>query len=130
VRRFWRLPTQKWPTELRYTDASRIHTDKNAEQQPDLLFSVLIRENPCRIRLAFSPDGAGLASGDSENGTLLVWDLKSRKPCHVLSGHFPDVLSVAYAPDGKLVAKRWRKKHLTILFLSFRCPGEYISVAE
>jgi WD40 repeat protein len=56
------------------------------------------------ISLAFSPDGAGLASGDSEDGTLLVWDLKSRKPRHVLRGHFPDVLSVAYSPDGKLIA--------------------------
>jgi WD40 repeat protein len=56
------------------------------------------------ISLAFSPDGAGLASGDSEDGTLLLWDLKSRKPRHVLRGHFPDVLSMAYSPDGKLIA--------------------------
>jgi WD40 repeat protein len=56
------------------------------------------------ISLAFSSDGVGLASGDSEDGTLLVWDLKSRKPRHIFRGHFPNVVSIAYSPDGKLIA--------------------------
>jgi WD40 repeat protein len=55
------------------------------------------------ISLAFSPDGVGLASGDSEDGTLLIWDLKSRKPRHIFRGHFPNVVSIAYSPDGATV---------------------------
>jgi WD40 repeat protein len=56
------------------------------------------------ISLAFSPDGADLASGDGEYGTLLVRDLKSHKLLRDFRGHFPGVLSVAYSPDGKLIA--------------------------
>jgi WD40 repeat protein len=56
------------------------------------------------VSLAFSPDGSGLASGDSEEGTLIVWNLKDRKPRHTFAGHFSNVLSVAYSPDGKVLA--------------------------
>jgi sugar lactone lactonase YvrE len=56
------------------------------------------------VSLAFSPDGSGLASGDSEEGTLIVWRLKDRKPLHTFAGHFANVLSVAYSPDGKVLA--------------------------
>jgi WD40 repeat protein len=62
--------------------------------------------------LAFSPDGNGLASGGGARnsndgvveGTLIVWDLKDRKPRFMLGGYFPDLLPVAYSPDGKILA--------------------------
>ncbi len=56
------------------------------------------------VSLAFSPDGSGLASGDSEEGNLIVWSLKDRKPQHTFTGHYPNVVSVAYSPDGKILA--------------------------
>jgi WD40 repeat protein len=56
------------------------------------------------VSLAFSPDGNSLASGDSEEGTLIVWGLKDHKPRYTCAGHFPEVLSMAYSPDGKLLA--------------------------
>jgi WD40 repeat protein len=54
--------------------------------------------------LRFSPDGASLASGDSHDGTLIIWDLQGRKPRRFLRGHFPGVASVAFSPDGKVLA--------------------------
>src|SRR5262249_15787009 len=36
--------------------------------------------------------------------TLIVWDLKTRKPRHRLPGHFSTPLSVVYSPDGKVLA--------------------------
>jgi WD40 repeat protein len=54
--------------------------------------------------LAFSADGASLASGEGSGGLLLVWDLATRKPRYTFGGHFPGVLSLAYSPDGKHLA--------------------------
>src|SRR5581483_12389150 len=56
------------------------------------------------VSVAFSPNGSELASGDGEEGTLIVWSLKDRKPRHTFTGHFPNVLSLAYSPDGKVLA--------------------------
>ena len=42
------------------------------------------------VSLAFSPDGSELASGDSWEGTLIVWSLKDRKQRQTFAGHFPE----------------------------------------
>src|SRR5262249_61041237 len=41
---------------------------------------------------------------DNREGTPSGSDLESPKPRHILRGHSPDVLSVAYSLDGKLIA--------------------------
>jgi WD40 repeat protein len=65
-------------------------------------------DNPV-VSLAYSPDGASLASGyegdgKGTDGKVHVWDLATRKPRHVFPGHFPHVLSLAFSPDGKILA--------------------------
>lgn len=53
--------------------------------------------------LAFSPDGATLASGDG-GGTVALWNLDIDRKPHRLPGHTGEVNSVAFSPDGKLLA--------------------------
>ncbi len=53
--------------------------------------------------LAFSPDGATLASGSADN-TVRLWDADSGKCRRVLRGHAKEVTSVAFSWDGRQVA--------------------------
>ncbi len=58
-------------------------------------------------RVAFSPDGATLASGDAD-GTVRLWDVSDpRAPKALgepLTGHTDLVMSVAFSPDGATLA--------------------------
>ncbi|QQM46204.1 WD40 repeat domain-containing protein [Streptomyces liliifuscus] len=53
--------------------------------------------------VAFSPDGAFLASGHSFD-YLRLWDVASRSNVGILHGHSAFVLAVAFSPDGRLLA--------------------------
>jgi WD40 repeat protein/tRNA A-37 threonylcarbamoyl transferase component Bud32 len=54
-------------------------------------------------RLAFSPDGTLLATG-REGGTVLVWDVASRKEFAEFRGHRDEVRDLAFSPDGRWLA--------------------------
>lgn len=53
--------------------------------------------------VAFSPDGAMLASG-SDDATARLWDVASGEELHTLSGHEDYVNAVAFSPDGAILA--------------------------
>jgi WD40 repeat protein len=53
-------------------------------------------------RLAFSPDGALLASSD--NNLVKIWDSASGEVLRTLSGHRAEVWAVAFSRDGKRLA--------------------------
>ncbi|MBD2210936.1 serine/threonine protein kinase [Nostoc linckia FACHB-104] len=52
--------------------------------------------------VSFNPDGTQLASGDDK--IIKFWDVNNQKALATLSGHSQAVKSVAYSPDGKLLA--------------------------
>ncbi|OUL35397.1 serine/threonine protein kinase [Nostoc sp. T09] len=52
--------------------------------------------------VSFSPDSKTLASGDDK--IIRLWDLNTQKILATLSGHSQAVKSLAYSPDGKILA--------------------------
>ena len=53
-------------------------------------------------RMAFSPDGARLATG-GKNGEAHIWNVATRKLERKLKGHVKNVNGVRFSPDGKLL---------------------------
>ena len=66
--------------------------------------ALLLKGHEGEVRdLAWSPDGASLASG-SDDKTVRVWDAATGIARHTLQGHRDWVRSVAWSPDGASLA--------------------------
>ncbi|MEG4485601.1 serine/threonine-protein kinase [Microcoleus sp. D2_18a_B4] len=63
--------------------------------------------------VAFSPDGATLASG-SEDKTIEMWKLETGRRWYTLTGHSDWVTCVAFSPDGATLASGGRDKMIHI----------------
>jgi WD40 repeat protein len=53
--------------------------------------------------VAFSPDGTLFASGSNDN-TVKIWDVASRRELRTLTGHADHVLAIRFSRDGRLLA--------------------------
>ncbi|MCM2394130.1 helix-turn-helix domain-containing protein [Streptomyces albipurpureus] len=53
--------------------------------------------------VVFSPDGRSLATAGGD-GSVLLWDVVSRRVRHTLTGHAGGVASVVFSPDGRTLA--------------------------
>jgi WD40 repeat protein len=53
--------------------------------------------------VAFSPDGAYLAAGDTK-GNILLRRMADGQPMRIFTGHHAWVVSLAFSPDGKILA--------------------------
>jgi WD40 repeat protein len=55
------------------------------------------------VHIALSPDGQILASSD-DNNTIRLWDVKSGNELRALKGHAHGILSLAFSPNGQILA--------------------------
>ncbi len=63
--------------------------------------------------VAFSPGGERLASAGGD-GTVKVWDLRTRKAAQTFKAHADSVVSVAFHPDGKHLASRGADRRVKV----------------
>ena len=63
----------------------------------------VLADGPEVWSLAFSPDGALLASG-SQDGVVRLWDPAGGQLIRKLTGHSAPVMSLAFSPDGQRLA--------------------------
>jgi formylglycine-generating enzyme required for sulfatase activity len=68
--------------------------------------------------VAFSPDGSLLACG-SQDGTLQVWDIKTRRLKLSLHGHQESVDCLAVSADGRSIASAGRDRTVRLWDVSF-----------
>lgn len=54
--------------------------------------------------IAISHDSQLVASGDSENRSIKLWQVGNDRPFHTLAQHSNSVVSIAFKPDGSIIA--------------------------
>ncbi|MFF0151638.1 WD40 repeat domain-containing serine/threonine protein kinase [Micromonospora sp. NPDC005203] len=64
---------------------------------------VALRDDPVSA-VAFSPDGATLASANTETFGITLWDVADRRAAAVMPGHANRINVMAFSPDGKTFA--------------------------
>ena len=92
--------------------------------------TVSFPSSPKVTGLAFSPDGALLASGGWGNdGKIRLWDVATRQAIATLEGHQFQVFSLAFSPDGTLLASASRDGMMLLWDIATRqataFPREY-----
>src|SRR5262249_37060906 len=56
------------------------------------------------VRVALSPDGKILVTGQDRGAHIFQWDPVTGSPLRTLAGHTGDIESLAFSPDGRLLA--------------------------
>jgi WD40 repeat protein len=84
--------------------------------------------HPWLLCRAFSPDGRMMATGGSD-ATIRLWDIGSREVQATLLGHHGEVTSLAWSPDGKVLASRSKEDH-TVRFWDVAARQELGEIDE
>ncbi len=90
-------PAARTPRDLPRGAAARLGTPPPAEPQHKLSHTDQV------VSIALTPDGSLLASG-GQDGTLLLWDLRARRPLRAFRGHTGQIHALAFSPDGRTLA--------------------------
>ena len=117
------LASGSWDGNIFLWDANteHLHTDVAHLHHPDPHKKTLAHKGFVNS-IAFSPDGATLASGSADN-TIRLWDVETGQLLHTFIGHRDAVNSVAFSPDGATLAsgssdntfRLWQLSELTPL---------------
>jgi WD40 repeat protein len=84
-----------------YVDSSDIHLIDIATGQTLAVFKA-DRSSP--EALTFSADGTRLASADSNDSSVRIWDTAGKRPPLLLRSEDHEVTSIAFSPDGRMLA--------------------------
>ena len=82
-------------------------------EQDQIALSRFIPSNTWIMSVAWSPDGAHLASW-SKDGTVGIWDMASGELLRTMEGHSNFGWSAAWSPDGTRLASGWDDKTVRI----------------
>ena len=93
----------------------------NIGQANPRLSQILTGHSDAVSTIAFSPNGKILASG-SQDKTILLWDMETRKPIGQLGGSPVAITSIAFSPDGKTLASVGYDKTITLWDIASRSP--------
>ena len=66
--------------------------------------AILNKQKGSVYAATFSPDGKKIASGGSDDYSIIIWDTETGKKLQTLKGHTIFVTSVSFSPDGKKIA--------------------------
>jgi WD40 repeat protein/tRNA A-37 threonylcarbamoyl transferase component Bud32 len=69
-----------------------------------------LRHETYVIRVAFSPNGSHLASGDL-NGNVKIWDARTGDELRTLHAHDRQIWALAFSPDGRRLATGSQEDH-------------------
>ena len=98
----------------RYIDAQRLLKQCEAGVNwQNVQVTTLFPHHSTIWSIAFSPDGQTFASG-SEDETIKIWDVRTRKLLRTLSGHSGHVWSIAISPSGQTLASSSGDKTIKI----------------
>ncbi|HEX3070772.1 MAG TPA: caspase family protein [Thermoanaerobaculia bacterium] len=86
-----------------------------AAQTPKVAPKIVVQTGHAEFvrSVAFSPDGTLFASGSNDN-SIKLWDVASRRELRTLAGHTDHVLDVRFSSDGLLLASLGYDKTLRI----------------